>query len=83
MNMDCPFQVGDQVLILPEVRYWRYYVDSMSQYVNTEMTIREIELDYEGQIRLWMVEDDYNYFWSPQYCALVTTSIIVDTEELL
>lgn len=83
MNAACPFQVGDRVRILPEVRYWEYFINDMRKYVGTEMTIHEIETDYDGEIRLWMSEDYRDYFWNPQYCELVSDPIFVDIEDLL
>lgn len=83
MSTKCPFQVGDCVRILPEMRYWEYFINDMRKYVGTEMTIQEIETEYNGEIKLWMSEDYHDYFWNPQYCELVSVPIVVDTEDLL
>lgn len=83
MKTFCPFQVGDRVHILPEMRYWTYCIDDMLKYIGTEMTIQEIETEDNGEIKLWMFEDCGDYFWDPQYCELVSVPIVVDTEDLL
>lgn len=80
--MKCPFNVGDEVRILPEMEAWTYFVRPMYDYIGDTARVVEIAndgVDYycKSGYRIWLDVDDEMHFWNPDYCEPILPPISI------
>ena len=80
--MKCPFNVGDEVRILPEMSAWNYFVRTMYDYIGDTARVVEIAddgADYycKSGYRIWLDIDDEMHFWDPDHCELILLPIAI------
>lgn len=80
--MKCPFNVGDEVRILPEMSAWLYFVFPMRDYIGSVAKIVKIAWDgylycCESGCRIWLDIDGGKHYWDPGRCELILPPISI------